>query len=196
MLTNPGSRQALVQGEALTSSGPFRPSALADLTIPPRSVLVTDITDVVDNASTALHLTSSVEVTAGVVSTVSNPGPEFAVSTTSETLTSRPAVLPFLRDLRTTVCFAMADRAGAAATVVYVDKQGAKMQRRQIQVRGGASTCRRLVPGPGSAYALVSSDSPGVVQAAAHFSGPAGLSTVAIAPGPWEVVRPAVEPAP
>lgn len=194
-ITNPGSREALVQAEALVSSGPFRPTALADLTVPPHSVLVTDITDIVERSSTPLHITSTVDITAAVVSTVSRPGQEFAASTTSSPLTRRPAVAPVLRDLRTTLCFAMTARSGGSVSVTLVDNVGETVSTDDLRIQGGASTCT-LTSKPRTAYALVSADPSDSIQAVAHYTGRQGVSTVAIAPGVWTIRRPGVEPAP
>lgn len=193
-LTNPGSREALVQGEALASSGPFRPTAIADLTVPPRSVVVTDITDIADESSTALHLTSTVDITAGVVSTVSRPRPEFASSTTGGELTKHPAVAPVLQGLRTTLCFAMAARSGAGVNVARLNSDGEEIRTESLRIKGGATTCRALASKRRTAYALISTDAPEAIQAVAHYTGRRGASTVAITPGEWEVYRLAVGP--
>jgi hypothetical protein len=194
-LTNPGSREALVQATALVSSGPFRPTSLTDLTIPPRSVLVTDITDIVEGSSTALHLTSTADITAAVISTVSRPRPEFAISTTSDPLTQRPAVAPVLRDLRMALCFAMTGRAGAHVNISWVDATGETLSTDKLRIEGAATTCTRASR-PRTAYALVSADPSAAIQAAASYTGRQGVSTVAITPGVWRIARPGVEPAP
>ncbi|MBA2773596.1 MAG: hypothetical protein H0U36_06075, partial [Nocardioidaceae bacterium] len=58
VIANPGRREALVEVQALSESGPFRPTALRGLRVDPGSVLVTDVTAVADRASTSLRLTS------------------------------------------------------------------------------------------------------------------------------------------
>lgn len=110
------------------------------------------------------------------------PRPEFALSTTGSALWRRAAVAPVLRDLRTTLCFAMAARSGASVNVTLVDDRGERLSTEDLRIQGGASTCT-LVSKPRTAYAPVSADRSGRIQAVAHYTGSRGVSTVALEPG-------------
>jgi len=94
-----------------------------------------------------------------------------------------------------TLCFAMTGRAGGDVAVSLVDRLGAKLSTSDLRIRGGATTCTSTSK-PRTAYVLVSGDPSAAIQAVAHYRGRHGVSTVAVTPGVWRIVRPGVEPAP
>ncbi len=94
-----------------------------------------------------------------------------------------------------TLCFAMTGRAGGDVAVSLVDRLGAKLSTSDLRIQGGATTCTPTSK-PRTAYALVSGDPSAAIQAVAHYRGRHGVSTVAVTPGVWRIVRPGVEPGP
>ncbi len=196
ILTNPGGREALVQVAALDENGPFRPTALTDVRVDPGSVVVTDITDIADRGSLALHVTANADVTAGIVTATLQSRPDFAVSTVGEPLTADPAIIPVLRRSRMLLCTATAGPAGGSVSVELVAATGQSERTEVIRVRGRATSCRPLDLEPLTSYVALTADESDAISAVVHVVGRSGVSTIPVSPGLWEIVQPPVEPAP
>lgn len=195
VIANPGRREALVQVQALSASGPFRPTALRDLQVKPGAVLVTDVASVADGESTSFRLASTVPVTGGVVSTTATARPEFAVSAASPALDA-PAVVPVTSGADLTLCASTAARGTGRLEVERVGRSGASLRSDELRVRGGSTACTDVEAAPGLAYVVVSADRADAVHVVATYTGRDGVAAVSVVSGVWRLTRPAVEPAP
>jgi len=196
LITNPGAREALVQVQAFSANGAFRPSELTDLRVPPGSVLATTITELVDREGVALRLQSTVGVLAGVASTTATARQDFTVSGASLPLRTDPAVVAVLARVTTRVCAASKAAATSLVTIEQVGTSGAVSGREVLPVRVGRTACLDVEPARGTAYLLVSADASDDTQALATYVGRSGVASVPVSAGVWEITRPPVVPAP
>lgn len=195
VIANPGGREALVQVQALTTSGPFRPTALSNLRVKPGSVLVTEVTAVVDRASMSFRLASTVPVTGGVVSTTTGARPEFAASASSPLLDA-PAVVPVTSGADLSLCANTAERGTGRLEVERVGREGTSLGSEELRVRGGSTACMDVDAASTLAYVVVSADRTDAVHVVATYTGRDGVAAVSVVSGIWSLTRPAVAPAP
>ncbi|MGI8899900.1 MAG: DUF5719 family protein, partial [Nocardioides sp.] len=176
VIANPGRHEALVQVQAMTSSGPFQPTALADLRVRPGSVLVTDVTAIADRASTSWRLVSTVPVTGGVEATTGAPRPDFAVTGASPAL-GAPAVVALEPQTALTLCANTAERGTGRVAIERVGPDGASLGREKLLVLGGSTTCRVMDGAAEPAYLVVSADAADAVHVVATYTGRDGVAS-------------------
>ncbi|MEP6667222.1 MAG: DUF5719 family protein, partial [Nocardioidaceae bacterium] len=126
VVTNPGRREALVQVRVLDAGGPFTPTDLKDIQIKPGRTEVVDISDITQNSSAALNVTSTVEVTAATVSERSRSPLDFTVATSSPAL-GDPAVVPVFQGSSVTLGFTTAQDGGGKVGLETYDGNGGSL---------------------------------------------------------------------
>jgi hypothetical protein len=194
VVTNPGRRDALVQVRVLDESGPFTPTSLKDLRIKPGRSKGVDITDITTNASAALSVTSSVEVTAATVSERPRSPLDFTVTTSSPSLTD-PAVVPIFTGTTPTLGFTTVHEGGARLVLKAYDGRGAPLGAETVNVRASSTALsERLLPGEAAYIVVTVRDGTGVHGVVTYHNG-AGLASMPIVSGEWTISRPAVRPA-
>lgn len=195
-ITNPSEQEALVSVQVVDASGPFTPSTLKTLRVPPGGVVVRKLTEVTGDAATAILLTSSVPVLGTVVDT-SRATSDFAVSVVSQALTD-PAIVPVLPDTDLSLAFASTDRVGGKVAIESFDDGGRSLTRENLNLRGlTTTTWKPASPNgnePQAAYLVVTVAVDGRTQATAHYQSPAGISSLPVRSGVYTVIRPDVRP--
>ncbi|MDX6325409.1 MAG: hypothetical protein QOK15_1763 [Nocardioidaceae bacterium] len=193
-ITNPGSREALVQVHVIDSTGQFVPTGLTDLTIPPGAVLVRDLGPVTDADAAAIRLTSTVPVTAATVTAVTRPVDDVAISGSFPAL-GDPAVVPVIPGTELSLLFASAGRSEATVTINSFDDSGRSLSDEELHAPGSTLTTWRLPRSKAAAYVVVTVTVGEGLHAVASYEGDAGLAALPVVPGTFTVRRPAVFPA-
>jgi hypothetical protein len=193
-ITNPGEREAQVQVQVqvVDTAGPFTPSSLKSLRIPPGTVLTWDLTEVTEDSAAAFFLTSTVPVTGAVVDT-SKGTPDIAVSSTSPEL-GDPSVVPVIDGTDLSLSFASAVREGGKVTIESFDAFGQSLASEDLNLRGFATTGWDLEQ-PRTAYLVVSVLVDGKTHAVAHYRAAGSITSLPVRPGILTVTRPDVRPA-
>jgi hypothetical protein len=193
-VTNPGESEALVAVRILDESGSYRPTDLTDLTVPPGTVVTTDISGITRGATAAVLLESEQPVTAATVSESPDRPRDFALSGVSAKL-SGAALVPLLPGTDLELAFTSAAPAGGRVGVEVVDDTGAVVDTDEVAVPGRRTSLWRP-PRERASYVVVTPADKGPVQAVAQYTGRRGVATLPVVSGDWRVLRPAVVPAP
>lgn len=194
-IANTSDREALVQVQIITDSGPFAPSKLQDLQVPPFSVLTEQLSDVTEQDAAAVHLTSTTPLIASVVDRSDRAG-DFAVASSSPPI-SAPAVVPIIDDADLTLALTSSERARGQVVVTAYAPDGAEVSSTAFNLRGlttktwepDAKTVRK------AAYLVVSLPVELGLHGVAQFASQAGITSLPIAPGAYTLSKPSVEPA-
>ncbi len=192
-VTNPGRREALVQLTVLDADGEFAPVGLTNMRIAPETVRTVDLGKVTNGSSAAVHLSSTVPVTASTETDARGVGGDFAVVSTSRGLDD-PAVVPVIDGSRLSLSFTNAERATAVVTIAAVDGHGSAVSKQDVNVEGRKVTSWRLRRGSGAAYVVVSVRLGQTLHAVADYVGRAGVSALPVLSGTYTVTRPSVTP--
>jgi P pilus assembly chaperone PapD len=193
VLTNPTSREALVQAQVIDSGGEFTPVGFTDLRLPPGSVKQLRLGRAAAGPGAAVHLTSTTPVVAATVATRSGRAADFAVTASGPQL-QRAGVVPVVPETSVTLRLVSTSRTATAVTVEAFSTRGRSLGRQRVAVPGRTVTDWTLRRSKGSvAYVVLLADgSTAGLYAVAHYTGPAGISALAVRPGTYTVVRPAV----
>lgn len=190
-ITNPGNREALVSVEVLDQGGPFTPNALANIQVPPGSVVVKDISSITRARSVGVGVTANVPVTAATRSHTPAGPIDFAVASVSAPL-SAPAVVPVIPDAQLTLALTAAPQSSGEVTIESFDASGRSLRSAQLHLTGG-STKPWVLPSAGKpSYLTVSVDSGTAVYGVANFAGHAGITSLPLISGVDTITRPAV----
>jgi P pilus assembly chaperone PapD len=165
-VANPGNSPAVVRIEVLGPRGPYTPTSLQSLPVPPQAVRETRLpAEALDGDVVGLRLTSDQPVTGGVLTASGSPLSDhtFAASVDpTSTLTATP-VLPGLQGR---LVLSGAGRTAAIVDVVTYSERGRRLSRRTLDVAAGQT---RAVPLPEGA---------GSVQVRAGGSGPVAAAVL------------------
>ncbi|MGH3501357.1 MAG: DUF5719 family protein [Nocardioidaceae bacterium] len=195
VITNPGDRQALVRVEVLGKRGAYTPTHFTDLQVPPGSVRVKDLTDVTKSRSAALRVSANVDISAATVSEAAGHPQDFAVSSASQPLDT-PAVVPVIGQARLSLAFAASDVHGGKVTITTRSKEGKRIARESLELKGRATTVWEPKHQSKAAYVVVSVDVGSTIRAVANYSSAGGIASLPVLSGRWTVTVPAVEPGP
>jgi P pilus assembly chaperone PapD len=193
VVTNPTSREALVQAQVIDSGGEFTPVGFTDLRLPPGSVKQLRLGRAAAGPGAAVHLTSTAPVLAATVATRSGRAGDFAVTASGPQLT-RAGVVPVVPEASVTLRLVSTSRTATAVTVEAFSARGRSLGRHRVAVPGRTVTDWTLQQSAGTAaYVVLAADgSPAGLYAVAHYAGRAGIAALAVRPGTYTVVRPAV----
>ncbi|MGI8578738.1 MAG: DUF5719 family protein [Nocardioidaceae bacterium] len=194
-ITNPGSREALASVQVLAESGPYTPSALTSIRIPPGKVVVKDISSITEPASAALQVTSNVAVTAATRSQTTAGSVDFAVASGSAPLTS-PTVVPVLPGAQLALWLTAAPSSAGNVTIESFDKSGQPGTSERLHLTGGSTKSWTLPAGGDSSYVTVSVDSGTALHGVANFTSGSGITSLPLISGVDTIIRPAVTAAP
>jgi P pilus assembly chaperone PapD len=193
VVTNPTSREALVQAQVIDSGGEFTPVGFTDLRLPPGSVKQLRLGRAAAGPGAAVHLTSTTPVVAATVATRSGRAADFAVTASGPEL-QRAGVVPVVPEASLTLRLVSTSRTATAVTVEAFSMRGRSVGHQQVAVPGRTVTDWTLRRSKGrAAYVVLLADgSTAGLYGVAHYTGRAGISALAVRPGTYTVVRPAV----
>jgi hypothetical protein len=193
VVTNPTSREALVQARVVDSGGEFTPVGFTDLRLPPGSVKQLRLGRSAAGPGAAVHLTSTTPVVAATVANRSGRAADFAVTTSGPQLQG-PGVVPVVPGASITLRLVSTSHTATAVAVEAFSARGRSLVRDRVAVSGRTVTRWALQRSAGrAAYVVVTADgSPAGLYGVAHYTGRAGIASLAVRPGAYTVVRPAV----
>lgn len=194
VITNPGDREALVQGTLLDSGGPFVPSQLAELRVGPGQVLVTDITGIAQDQSAAVSLTSSAPIVAGLVDSAVKPA-DFSTTGSSPPLTT-PAVVPLIVGTTLKLAFSSSVRSGGKVVIDAFDDRGGTVSSQPLNLRGLTTQTWRAPTGRDVSYLRVSVAVEADIRAVALYAGKQGIAALPVLSAETTVTLPQVRAAP
>lgn len=193
VVTNTGSRQQVVSVRILDQAGAFTSTKLADLQVPPHSVVVKHIRGIVGPQPAAVELSAAGPLTGALVSRQLAGPRDFAVSGVGEVLTA-PAVAPTIRATSMTLAFATSSPARQRVEVHGVTSSGAQAGVSTVDVEGSATTTWELPDDWEAAYLVVSVPAGSQLHCVATYSGTAGVTQLPLRSGRRTLLRPVVLP--
>ncbi|MBA2561112.1 MAG: hypothetical protein H0V07_14735 [Propionibacteriales bacterium] len=193
-ITNPGSREALVQVQVIDANGQFVPTTLTDVRIPPGTVVVKEVGLVTRGAQAALHLTSTVPVTAASATVVRDGVDDVAVTSSSPPLTD-PAVVPIVPGTAVSLAFVSGARTASTVSIDVVDDSGTSLSERDVPISGSALSTWVVPERIEAAYVVITADAAAHLHGVAHYRGKGGITALPILSGTYTVTRPVVSPA-
>jgi hypothetical protein len=191
-ITNPTSREALVQVRLVDAGGEFTPVGFTNLRLAARSVQQIQLGRAAGGRIAGVHLTSTRPVVAATVTAAGGRSADFAMSASSPAVVE-PAVIPVIPRLRLSLWFVTTTRSGTPVTVAAFDDHGRQLSRDRVDVAGGAVTrwaLRRTSP---AAYVVVGGAAATArVQAVADYSAGGAVTALPVLSGSYTVARPGV----
>lgn len=185
VVANPTDREALAEVEVAGGSGPFVPTDVSQLRVPPGSVVTADLGDVVGREAASVVLRSTVRLT-GTVRT--SRGGDVAYAPAAPLL-GGPAAAPLPDGFGPTLHLTGAGEAAAARAVAY-SASGEEVAATRLEVAAGTTVS--WTPDRG-AYLVVTPET-GRVSGSVVLAGGAGLAQVPLRPLPTTLRRPVVTP--
>jgi hypothetical protein len=195
-IVNSADVNALVQVQVVEDSGPFVPSGLDSVRVPPGSVKTVKLGKITHNDAVAVRLTSATPVTGALVSTARG-GADYAVSAASPLLTDA-AVVPVLPDVELAVVLTgVSQQSTGRFRLTGYDQTGAEVFAHSVTVDGLRTAMwtpsdRVSKRRPRAVYLVVSPSLDTDFQAVAVYSDKNGVSAVPVTPGVFTVTRPSV----
>ena len=186
VLANPTDREALVDVEVSGEGGAFAPTDVAQVRVPPGSVVSADLDQVVGDDASAVVLRSPVPVTATVRSAV---GADVSYAAAVPVLTG-PAVAVLAGGTRADIHLTAGDDA-ATATVTAYTADGGEVESVELELPPTATLA--WSPEGAADYVVVTPGEGGVAGGVA-LAGSAGLSQVPLRPLPVALRQPVVVP--
>jgi hypothetical protein len=186
VVANPTDREALVDVEVSGESGAFAPTDVAQVRVPPGSVVTADLSQVVGDDASALLLRSPVPVAATVRSAA---GADVSYAAAVPVL-SGPAAAVLTGGTRAGVHLTAGDD-GATATATAYAADGSVVDSAELEVAPTATLA--WSPEGAAAYVVVTPGEGDVVGGVA-LAGAAGLSQVPLRPLPVALRQPVVVP--
>jgi hypothetical protein len=197
IVTNPGGREALVQGRVLDEDGAFNPEELADLRIEPGATVSVPISEIAQRSAVAVRLTSNVPLVAGgLIETGERARPDVAFSAASSPLTGGAAMaVPAGADV--SVLLATPRAGGGRVRVTWHSRAGDELGQEVVSLaRAGVAVWKLHSRQVGrTAYVVVRERGDSSVHAVLAASSEAGLTTLPLRAGPRTMTRPALSPA-
>jgi hypothetical protein len=186
VLANPTDREALVDVEVSGESGAFAPTEVAQVRVPPGSVVTADLGQVVGEDASAVVLRSPVPVTATVRS---DDGADVSYAAAVPLLTG-PAAAVLADGTRAGVHLTAGDDGGTATVTAYA-ADGSEVDSAELEVPPTATVA--WTPEGAADYVVVTPREGGLAGGVA-LAGSAGLSQVALRPLPVTLRQPVVVP--
>lgn len=194
-IANLSDREALVQVQVVTESGPFAPSKLQDLEVAPFSVLTKKLAAITDGDAAAVHLTSTTPVIATVVEG-SAKTKDFAVASSSPAIVA-PAVIPIIDGADLSLALTSDQRASGKVTVTAYDADGSEVNSTSFNFKGFTTklwepNAKTLKQG---AYIALSLPVDLDLHAVAQFTRSDGVTALPVTSGIVTLSKPSVQPA-
>lgn len=139
LVANPGTREAVVGLQVVSSRGTFRPTSHASVTVPPDTVAQVDLSQVLDARSAAVRLTANVPVAATVRSV---RGSDEAYATAAQPLSGSSVVgVPGgIRDQLVLAAVGPAQQGRQTVSVTATGQGGRRLSTRRVELAGAAAT--------------------------------------------------------
>lgn len=185
VVANPTDREALADVEVAGEAGPFVPTDVPQLRVPPRSVVTAELGDVAAGEAASVVVRSTVRLNGTVRYT---RGADVAYAAAAPLL-GGPAAALLPTGFRPTLHLTGAAETAAARAVAY-SADGAEVAATRLEVAPGTTVSWA----PEGGDYLVLTPVEGRLSAAVTLSGPAGLTQVPLRPLPTTVRRPVVVP--
>jgi hypothetical protein len=186
VVANPSDREALVDVEVSGESGAFAPTDVAQVRVPPGSVVTADLGQVVGEDASAVLLDSPVPLTATVRSAA---GADVSYAAAVPVLTG-PAAAVLTGETQAGVHLTAGDD-GATATATAYSADGSEVDSVELEV---APTATLAWSPEGAADYVVVTPGKGGVAGGVALAGAAGLSQVPLRPLPVALRQPVVVP--
>lgn len=194
-IANPSDREALVQVQIVTESGPFAPSKLQDLEVAPFSVVTKKLAAITDKQAAAVHVTSTAPVVATVVER-SDKTEDFAVASSSAAVKA-PAVVPVIDGADLSLAFSSDQRASGKVNIAAYARDGSEVSSTSFNFKG--FTTKLWEPNAKTveqaAYLVVSLPADVDLHGVAQYSRSDGVTSLPITPGTYTLSKPSVKPA-
>ena len=187
VVTNPGENEALVDLEVSSQSGTFTPTGETQLRVPPGTVVIQDVSDLVAADAGALVVRASVPV----LSTVRARSRTDTTYLASADRLTGPAAVTATPGTRTVLTLTAGD-SGGRATVTSYSRTGAEIDTGTVDLVAGATVRSR--PARRAAYVVVTPQR-GDLGGAVTWSERTGVAGLPLAAVPVRMRQPAVEPA-
>jgi len=191
-ITNPGSRQQVVSIGILDASGAFTPTELSQVQVPPESTVITGVRAILGSRPTAIQLRAGDPVSGSLVSGRADRPVDFALSGTSEALTT-PAVVPLLGGATITLGFAASSPGPREVEVTALSSRGLVVGRRTLTVNGSATTSWQPPDWPAS-YLVVTVPARSGLHGVVGYTSAAGVTQLPLLSSPLTLIRPGVLP--
>lgn len=193
VITNAGTRQQVVAVRILGQTGPYTSTGLPSLQVPPGSVVVKDVSDILAKQTTAIELSAAGPVAGALVSTQSGGQRDFAVSGLGAPLTTR-AVVPALNGAALSLSFATGAPAPQRVRVRGFTSSGERAGSATVVVRGSATTGWKPSADWAAAYLVVTPPPDSDFRVVVSYVNAAGVTQLPLLSAPRTVLRPAVLP--
>jgi len=194
VITNPGADEAVVSVRVLTATAPFVPTGVAQLQVPPESVGVLSLSDVISDAVGAegpdglgLIVEASVPITTSLRSLVAG---DLSFTGPAETLEQAWQLVPEVRSKDRALLVLWGGPESTTGTVRLLDGSGATLVEREVTIAALAADKMKL-PADAALVELVSGDG---LAAALSVSGKRGSVVVTLRRVPISSLIPDVRP--
>jgi hypothetical protein len=184
VVANPNDREALVDVEVSGESGAFAPTDVAQVRVPPESVVTADLGQAVGGDASAVLLRSPVPVTATVRSAA---GADVSYAAVAPVLTG-PSAAVLVDGSQAGVHLTAGDERATATVTAYAD-DGSEVESAEVEVPPTATLA--WTPEGAAAYVVVTPGE-GSVAGGVALAGDAGLSQVPLRPLPIALRQPVV----
>jgi Family of unknown function (DUF5719) len=197
-IVNPSEVGALVQVQVVEDAGPFVPSGLENVRVPPQSVKTVPLGKISHNDPVAVRLTSTTPVTGAVISTAKG-GADYAVAAPSPILADA-AVVPVVPDVDLALeLTGTTQQSTGQFRVTGYDRDGGQVFTDSVTIDGLRTTewtqPDKAANGNAVAvYLVITASLEADVQAVATYSDKGGVASVPVVPGVFTVTRPSVTP--
>lgn len=186
VVTNPGDREALVDVEVSGASGSFAPTDVAQVRVPPGSVVTADLGTAIGRDASAVVLQSPVPVTATVRSTL---GADVSYAAAVPVLDG-PAAGVLAEGTQAAVLLTAGESGGKATATAYA-ADGSEVDSAELSVEPTATLA--WSPEGRAAYVVVTPRG-GRLSGGLDLAGAAGVSQLALRPLPVVLRKPVVVP--
>jgi len=159
-VANAGAAPAVVRLEVLGPRGPYTPTGLSSIQVPPQAVTETRLpAEALDGDVLGLRLTSDQPVTAGVLTASGSPLSDHAFAASVEP-TSTLTATPVLPGLHGRLVLSGAGRTAAIVDVLTYSGTGSRLGHRTLDVAAGQTRAVPLAAGAGSVQVRVGGSGP------------------------------------
>ncbi len=194
VIANATSESAVVQVEVLGSDGPFQPTALRSVEIPPGTTVSEDVRRLLRRDAAGWRLTANTRI---VASTSSTAGSDLATSGAGPSLEGSTFV-PLVQRAKLAARFVGATRRGGMVTVTSYDREGNRLRVTRLAVPGRTARAWTYAPPPKrrsrppTAYVVINVGAEGDVRGDLTVRSSAGIASTPLSPGVFEQVVPQV----
>jgi hypothetical protein len=200
LITNPRTREALVQGRLVDEDGAFVPESLTDLRVAPGQTLEVDLDELSEGSAVAVRLAANLPLVAGTVTRTAAPGggrADLAFSASADPVGIGGAALPVPAGMDASVQLVSLRPGGGRVAVAAYTRSGDPLGDEVLSLPG-AAVGDWSPPARDSdrmAYVVVTPRRATTVEAVLTVSDRAGFTTLPFVAGQRTLTVPAVQPA-